>query len=92
MFAKIIHPWKYIQDIVENTGTNPKDVSIQLWISEDHLIEILNGKRTITPDTALKLETVFGGNASYWNNLQMKYNEVVAEKEQEENPRPQISK
>lgn len=90
MLANIIHPGFYLQDILENINMTQKEASMRLGIAENHLSEMLNGKRTITPDTALKLETVFGGNASYWNNLQTKYNEVVARREQEENLKLQI--
>jgi addiction module HigA family antidote len=32
---------------------------------------ILNGRRAITPDTALRLERVLGPSAQFWLNLQM---------------------
>lgn len=35
--------------------------------------EIIRKKRDITPDTALRLEAVFGVSAQFWLNLQMKW-------------------
>jgi len=35
--------------------------------------EIINGKREITPDTALRLEAVFNVSAQFWLNMQNKW-------------------
>jgi len=41
--------------------------------------EIVNGKRAITADTALRLGRYFGTAAQYWLNLQVSYDLRVAE-------------
>jgi len=40
--------------------------------------EIVNAKRAITADTALRLTRFFGNNAEFWMNLQKRYDLEVA--------------
>ena len=40
---------------------------------------ILNGKRAITPETALRLARYFGNSPQFWMNLQTSYDLVVAD-------------
>ena len=42
-------------------------------------IDILNGKRGISPETALRLARFFGNSAIFWLNLQTAYELAVAE-------------
>jgi addiction module HigA family antidote len=45
----------------------------------NRLTEILNGRRAITADTAMRLGRYFGTSAQMWMNLQAKYDLEVAE-------------
>ena len=45
------------------------------------ITSILNGKRAISPDTALRLARYFGNSARFWMNLQMRYDLTVTERE-----------
>lgn len=47
-------------------------------IPANRLTMILNGKRAITAETALRLARFFGTSAQLWMNLQSKYNLDVA--------------
>ena len=42
--------------------------------------EIVNGKRSVTPDTALRLSRYLGPGAAFWLNLQSQYDLAMAEK------------
>jgi addiction module HigA family antidote len=42
--------------------------------------DILNGKRGISPDTALRLSRSLGPSAAFWLNLQSQYDLAWAEK------------
>ena len=46
------------------------DLAERLGISYPRLNKIIHGKRGVTPDTALRLERVFGMEAQFWLNLQ----------------------
>ncbi len=45
------------------------------------IVEILNGKRGISPDTALRLGRYFGNSPQFWMNLQVQYELAVAERD-----------
>ncbi|MBC5816216.1 MAG: HigA family addiction module antidote protein [Candidatus Eremiobacteraeota bacterium] len=42
-----------------------------LGVSRARVNEILNGRRAVTPDTALRLEKVLGMDAQFWLGLQL---------------------
>lgn len=45
----------------------------RLGVSYPRLNEIIKGRRGVTPDTALRLERLFGSSAGFWLNLQKDY-------------------
>ena len=45
------------------------------------MTSILNGKRSISPDTALRLARYFGNSAQFWMNMQTRYDLLVAERQ-----------
>jgi addiction module HigA family antidote len=45
------------------------------------MTEIVNGKRGISPETALRLGRFFGNSPRFWLNLQTAYELAVAERE-----------
>jgi antitoxin HigA-1 len=49
-----------------------------LHVDRVRLSEIVNGRRSITPDTALRLERLFGASADFWLNLQKDYDDWQA--------------
>ncbi len=63
-------------EIITEEFLKPLDITQQqladaMKISRVRLNEILNGRRGISPDTALRLERVLGPSAQFWLNLQM---------------------
>jgi addiction module HigA family antidote len=48
-------------------------LSRDLAVPPNRISEIVNGKRAITADTALRLERYFGVEAQFWLNLQCEY-------------------
>lgn len=48
-------------------------VAADLGVSYPRLNEIINGKRGVTPDTALRLERMFGLSAATWLRMQLDY-------------------
>jgi addiction module HigA family antidote len=52
---------------------------LALRIPANRLTEIVNGKRSISADTAMRLGRFFGTSAQMWMNLQSQYELQVAE-------------
>ena len=50
----------------------------QLRVPTHRITQILNGRRDITADTALRLAHVFGTSAEFWINLQSLYDLRIA--------------
>ena len=49
-----------------------------LHVTPRRINEIVNEKRSITPDTALRLAKFFGNSAEFWMNLQNRFDLEVA--------------
>jgi addiction module HigA family antidote len=65
-------------EILREDFMEPLDISINrlsrdLAVPPNRISEIVNGKRGITADTALRLERYFGVEAQFWLNLQAEY-------------------
>lgn len=67
-----IHPGEMLlEEFLKPLGISQSEFSIKLGVSFQRLNEIINGKRGITPDTALRLEKVLGMSADFWLGLQI---------------------
>ena len=60
----------FLEEFLEPLGITQKDAAARLHISYPRMNEIVNGKRAVTPDTALRLSKFTGTTAGFWLNLQ----------------------
>ncbi|MEZ4526946.1 MAG: HigA family addiction module antitoxin [Desulfobacterales bacterium] len=65
-------------EILRDDFMNPLKISINqlardIAVPSNRISNIVNGKRGITADTALRLERYFGVEAQFWLNLQSEY-------------------
>lgn len=66
------HPGEMLlEEFLRPLGVTQSAFAKQLGISFPRLNEIIRGKRTVTPDTALRLERVLGMPADFWLGLQI---------------------
>ena len=61
------------EDFMEPLGISINRLSRDLVVPPNRISEIVNGKRAITADTALRLQRYFGVEAQFWLNLQAEY-------------------
>ena len=61
------------EDFMEPLGISINKLSRDLAVPPNRISEIVNGKRAITADTALRLQRYFGVEAQFWLNLQSEY-------------------
>jgi len=61
------------EDFMEPMGISIKQLAHDLSVPPDRISEIVKGKRSITVDTALRLQRYFGIEAQFWLNLQSEY-------------------
>jgi addiction module HigA family antidote len=58
---------------MKELGMSAAELARQLNVPTNRVTEILNGRRAITGDTALRLAHFFGTTAEFWLNLQSLY-------------------
>jgi len=65
------HPGRvFLEDFLEPLGISQKDAAERLRISYPRMNEIVNGKRAVTPDTALRLGRFTDTEPEFWLDLQ----------------------
>jgi addiction module HigA family antidote len=76
-----VHPGEILlEDYIKPMGISVRALSLALHVPYSRLREIVDGKRGVTADTALRLERYFGSEAQGWLILQAAYELRVAEK------------
>ena len=74
------HPGEVLLDELAARGLTAHAIALKLRVPANRMTEILNGKRGISPDTALRLSRYFGPSAAFWLNLQSQYDLARVEK------------
>lgn len=69
-----IHPGEILQEeFLEAFGISAYRLSKEIHIPQTRISQIIQGKRRITADTALRLSEFFGNSAQFWMGLQDDY-------------------
>ncbi len=68
-----IHPGEILADELVELGKTPTALARELHIPANRISQLIAGKRAMTADTALRLEKWLGVSASFWLNLQKRY-------------------
>jgi antitoxin HigA-1 len=77
---KPIHPGEHLAEELNELGLSAAAFARQISVPTNRVTQILNGRRSITGDTALRLAHFFGTTAEFWLNLQSLYEIRVAER------------
>lgn len=77
-----IHPGEVLlEDFMKPLGLTQYRLARELGVTPIRISQIVNGERSITVDTAMRLARYFGTSAAVWLRLQVRYDLEVAEKE-----------
>ena len=69
-----IHPGEFLrEDYLQPLGMSANALALALRVPVTRVSEIVNGRRGISADTALRLARYFGTSAEYWINMQKAY-------------------
>jgi addiction module HigA family antidote len=60
-----------LEEFLKPLQMTQTELARQIGVSYPRVNELIHGKRGITPDTALRLEALFGMEAQFWLNLQL---------------------
>ena len=80
MALPAIHPGEHLAEEIEALHMSAAGIARQLKVPTNRITGILNGRRAITGDTALRLAHFFGTSAEFWLNLQSLYELRLAQK------------
>ena len=72
-----IHPGLHLRDEMDAMDLSINALARALDVPTNRISLILNGKRSITADTALRLSLYFGTTAEFWMNLQQTYDLAI---------------
>nr|WP_238568957.1 HigA family addiction module antitoxin [Xenococcus sp. PCC 7305] len=78
------HPGEMLlEEFLKPMGLTQRDLADAIHVPYQRINEIVNGKRGMTPSTALRLEKFLGMSASFWLNLQLRWDLYFAQQVEE---------
>ena len=75
----VMHPGRVLRRELTARKLSANRLALELGVPSGRITDILNGKRGITADTALRLGRRLGTSAQFWMNLQTRHDLTVAE-------------
>lgn len=73
-----IHPGEILKEELAEIGITANAFAQALHVPANRITAILNGTRSITADTALRISLFFGTTPEFWLNLQIAYDLKIA--------------
>jgi addiction module HigA family antidote len=74
----VVHPGEHLAEELEALQMSAAELARKLDVPTNRVTQILNGTRSITGDTALRLAHFFGTSPEFWLNLQSQYEVRIA--------------
>jgi len=74
-----VHPGIYLKELLDELKISQYRLAKEVGVPAMRINLLVNGKRPITAELALRLGRYFGQNPRYWMNLQSRYDMDVAE-------------
>jgi len=76
-----VHPGEVLlEEFLEPLGISQNRLARKVGVPPRRINEIVLGKRSVTPDTALRLSRYFGNSSRFWLGLQLDYDLEEAER------------
>ena len=79
MALTAIHPGEHLAEELKELKMSAAELARKMAVPTNRITGILNGRRAITGDTALRLAHFFGTSAEFWLNLQSLYELRITE-------------
>lgn len=77
-----VHPGEILrEEFLIPLGMSAHALAMELKVPAPRINDIVRERRSITPDTALRLARYFGTTPQFWLNLQTSYDLKIAERE-----------
>lgn len=79
-----VHPGRFLRRELAVRGLSANRLALDLGVPSGRVTDILNGRRSITAETAVRLGRYFGNRAQFWLDLQGQYDIALVESERGE--------
>ena len=76
-----VHPGRLLKRELTARALSANRLALDLGVPSGRITDILNGRRSISADTAVRLGRYFGNSAQFWLDLQSQYDIGVIERE-----------
>ena len=77
----VSHPGRLLKRELDTRDLSASRLALDLGVPSGRIVDILNGRRSITAETAVRLGRYFGNGAQFWLDLQSRYDIGVVERE-----------
>src|SRR3984885_9959892 len=77
-----VHPGRLLRRELGARALSANRLALDLGVPSGRITDILNSRRSITADTAVRLGRYFGNPAQFWLDLQSQFDIAVVEREQ----------
>lgn len=77
----VAHPGRLLRRELEMRGLSANRLALDLGVPSGRITDILNGRRGITADTAVRLGRHFRNRPQFWLDLQSQYEIALVERE-----------
>ena len=78
------HPGEMLlEEFLNPMGITQRDLADNIHVPYQRVNDIVNGRRGITPSTALRLAKFFGMSADFWMNLQLRWDLYFARQDED---------
>ena len=75
------HPGRLLKRELAARSLSANRLALDLGVPSGRISDILNGRRSITADTAVRLGRYFGNRAQFWLDLQSQYDIALIERQ-----------
>jgi addiction module HigA family antidote len=79
--APVAHPGRLLKRELAARKLSANRLALDLGVPSGRITDIINGRRSITADTAVRLGRYFGNSAQFWLDLQSQHDIAVVTRE-----------
>ena len=82
--APVSHPGRLLKRELTARKLSANRLALDIGVPSGRITDILNARRSITADTAVRLGRYFGNSARFWLDLQSQHDIAVVERDKGE--------
>ncbi|MCC6778292.1 MAG: HigA family addiction module antidote protein [Hyphomicrobiales bacterium] len=79
--APVVHPGRFLKRELNARGLSANRLALDLGVPSGRITDILDGRRSVSADTAVRLGRYFGNRPQFWLDLQSHHDIALIERE-----------